>query len=151
MYSIEEIKELAKTVSDLNLGKIKIKTDDEELVIEGMCCHVPPMPAMPPMMAAQSVPAMPAETVPAAESESQCKSGNMVKAPIVGTFYAAGSPDDAPYVKVGDSVKKGDVLMIIESMKLMNEVTSEYDGVVEEILVSNGDAVEYDQPLMRIC
>ncbi len=149
MYSIEEIKELAKTVSEYKLGKIKIKTDDEELVIEGQ--HCPPMPPMPPMGGPSTVvmtaPA-PAEA-PAAPAAAE-KSGNVVKAPIVGTFYAAASPDDAPYVKVGDTVKKGDVLMIIESMKLMNEVTSDFDGTVEEILVSNGDAVEYDQPLMRI-
>lgn len=150
MYSIEEIKELAKTVSEYKLGKIKIKTDDEELVIEGKCCHkhhsMPPV--MPPMAQAapMAMPAAPAEA-PAAPA---AKSGNVVKAPIVGTFYAAASPEDAPFVKVGDTVKKGDVLMIIESMKLMNEVTSDFDGVVEEILVANGDAVEYDQPLMRI-
>ncbi len=146
MYSIEEIKELAKTVSEYKLGKIKIKTDDEELVIEGKCCHKPhPMPSVTPAAPA-AMPAASAEA-PAAPAE---KSGNVVKAPIVGTFYAAASPEDAPYVKVGDTVKKGDVLMIIESMKLMNEVTSDFDGVVEEILVANGDAVEYDQPLMRI-
>ncbi len=155
MYSIEEIKELAKTVSEYKLGKIKIKTDDEELVIEGH--HCPPVPPMPPMggpstvvMTAPAPAEAPAEAS-AAPAAPAAKSGNMVKAPIVGTFYAAASPEDAPFVKVGDTVKKGDVLMIIESMKLMNEVTSDFDGVVEEILVANGDAVEYDQPLMRIC
>lgn len=148
MYTIDEIKELAKTVSDLKLGKIKIKTDDGELVIEGRGCHKPPM--MPPMAPAAPVTApAPAEVKAEAPAAAE-KSGSVVKAPIVGTFYAAASPDDAPYVKVGDTVKKGDVLMIIESMKLMNEVTSDFDGVVEEILVANGDPVEYDQPLMRI-
>lgn len=153
MYSIEEIKELAKTVSEYKLGKIKIKTDDEELVIEGKCCHkhhsMPPV--MPPMAQAAPAPAAsPAEVPAETPAAPAAKSGNVVKAPIVGTFYAAASPEDAPFVKVGDTVKKGDVLMIIESMKLMNEVTSDFDGVVEEILVANGDAVEYDQPLMRI-
>ncbi len=145
MYTIDEIKELVKTVSDYKLGKIKIKTDDEELVIEGNCLIPMQPPMMPPM--APAVPmAAPAETT----AENPAKSGNVVKAPIVGTFYAAASPDEAPYVKVGDTVKKGDVLMIIESMKLMNEVTSDFDGVVGEIMVSNGEPVEYDQPLMRI-
>ena len=74
--------------------------------------------------------------------------GKSIKAPLVGTFYAAPSPDQPPFVQVGDTVKKGDVVLIIESMKLMNEVTSDVDGVVQEILVKNGDAVEYDQPLM---
>lgn len=153
MYSIEEIKELAKTVSEYKLGKIKIKTDDEELVIEGKCCHkhhsMPPV--MPPMAQAAPAPAAsPAEAPAETPAAPAAKSGNVVKAPIVGTFYAAASPEDAPFVKVGDTVKKGDVLMIIESMKLMNEVTSDFDGVVEEIFAANGDAVEYDQPLMRI-
>ena len=77
-------------------------------------------------------------------------SGNVVKSPIVGTFYDAPAPDKAPFVKVGDSVKKGDVIMIIESMKLMNEIQSDYDGTVKKILAKTGDAVEYDQPLMII-
>ena len=74
----------------------------------------------------------------------------MVKAPLVGTYYAAPSPDQKPFVQVGDTVKKGDVILIIESMKLMNEVQSDFDGVVMDILVLNGDGVEYDQPLMII-
>jgi len=74
----------------------------------------------------------------------------VVKAPLVGTYYAAPSPDQKPFVQVGDTVKKGDVILIIESMKLMNEVQSDFDGVVKEILVQNGDGVEYDQPLMII-
>jgi D-alanine-D-alanine ligase len=77
-------------------------------------------------------------------------SGKLVKSPIVGTFYAAPSPDKPPFVRVGDEVKKGDVIMIIESMKLMNEIQSEYDGIVDKILVSDGQAVEYDQPVMVI-
>ena len=73
-----------------------------------------------------------------------------VTAPIVGTYYQSQAPDKPPFVKVGDTVKKGDVIMIIESMKLMNEVQSDFDGVVEKILVSDGQAVEYDQPVMII-
>ena len=69
---------------------------------------------------------------------------------MVGVFYAASSPDADPYVKVGDRVRKGQVLGIIEAMKLMNEIESEYDGVVEAILVENEAVVEYGQPLFRI-
>jgi acetyl-CoA carboxylase biotin carboxyl carrier protein len=76
--------------------------------------------------------------------------GKTVKAPIIGTFYAASAPGKPPFVKSGDSVKKGDVLFIIESMKLMNEVLSDFDGVVREILPQNGDPLEYDQPVMVI-
>lgn len=76
--------------------------------------------------------------------------GEIVKSPLVGTFYAASSPELEPYVKVGDSVKKGQVLGIVEAMKLMNEIEAERDGVVEAILVENGQLVEYGQPLFSI-
>ena len=77
-------------------------------------------------------------------------SDKVVTSPLVGTFYAAPSPEAEPYVKVGDTVKKGQVLGLIEAMKLMNEIESEYDGVVEAILVENEEVVEYGQPLFRI-
>ncbi len=76
--------------------------------------------------------------------------GNQMKAPLVGTFYNAPSPESDPFVKVGDTVQKGQVLGIIEAMKLMNEIECEYDGVVEAILVSNEQMVEYGQPLFII-
>lgn len=91
-----------------------------------------------------------AET-PAANAESgDIASGNTVSSPLVGTFYASPSPDAEPFVKTGDRVKKGQVLGIIEAMKLMNEIESEYDGVVEAVLVNNEEVVEYGQPLFRI-
>ena len=76
------------------------------------------------------------------------KGGNLVKSPLVGTFYAA--PSEEPFIKVGDTVKKGQTLAIVEAMKLMNEIESEFDGVVTEILVENEENVEYGQPLFRI-
>lgn len=101
--------------------------------------------------------ALPAETVsvplaaPAAPSqEAALPAGNVVESPLVGTFYSAPNPDSAAFVKVGDAVKKGQVLGIIEAMKLMNEVESEYDGVVKAILVENEQMVEYGQPLFII-
>ena len=91
-----------------------------------------------------------AET-PAANAESgDIASGNTVSSPLVGTFYASPSPDAEPFVKTGDRVKKGQVLGIIEAMNLMNEIESEYDGVVEAVLVNNEEVVEYGQPLFRI-
>lgn len=91
-----------------------------------------------------------AET-PAANAESRdIASGNTVSSPLVGTFYASPSPDAESFVKTGDRVKKGQVLGIIEAMKLMNEIESEYDGVVEAVLVNNEEVVEYGQPLFRI-
>lgn len=76
--------------------------------------------------------------------------GNIVKSPMVGTFYIKSSPDANPYVEVGSCVKKGTVLCIIEAMKLMNEIESEYDGKIAEILVKDGEMVEYGKPLFRI-
>lgn len=92
--------------------------------------------------------AVPAQQEP--EQITEEKGGNIVKSPLVGTFYAAPSEDAQPFVKVGDTVKKGQTLAIIEAMKLMNEIESEFDGVVTEILVENEDNVEYGQPLFRI-
>lgn len=76
--------------------------------------------------------------------------GKLILSPLVGTFYTAPSEDAAPYVAVGDTVKKGQTLAIVEAMKLMNEIESEYDGVVEEVLAENGQPVEYNQPLFRL-
>ena len=77
-------------------------------------------------------------------------SDKIVVSPLVGTFYSSSSPEAESFVKVGDTVKKGQVLGIVEAMKLMNEIESEYDGVVEEIMVGNEEVVEYGQPLFRI-
>ena len=93
---------------------------------------------------------MTAPAVAAAPAPVEIGSDNVIISPLVGTFYASSSPDAEPFVKVGDTVKKGQVLGIIEAMKLMNEIESEFDGVVEAILVNNEDVVEYGQPLFRI-
>ena len=86
----------------------------------------------------------------ATETEADAAEGHVVKAPIVGTFYRAPSPDSAPFVEVGDSVSEGDVLCIIEAMKLMNEIECETSGTIEEILVEDAEPVEFDQPLFVI-
>lgn len=78
------------------------------------------------------------------------KEGNLVKSPLVGTFYATPSEDAEPFVSVGDTVKKGQILAIVEAMKLMNEIESDFDGTVAEVFVKSGEAVEYGQPLFRI-
>ena len=92
--------------------------------------------------------AAPAQQEP--EQIAEEKGGNVVKSPLVGTFYAAPSEDAQPFVKVGDTVKKGQTLAIVEAMKLMNEIESEFDCVVTEILVENEEYVEYGQPLFVI-
>ncbi len=149
-FDIETIEKLAGIVSSKELSELTISDGDKSITIKGKKCPPPAPAAMPfPVMGAAA-----AVSAPAAETDASAKEeavdGNVVKSPIVGTFYAAPSPEKPPFVKVGDTVKKGDVIMIIESMKLMNEVRSDFDGVVEKILVSDAQAVEYDQPIMII-
>ena len=84
------------------------------------------------------------------ETETQEDNCKIVKSPMVGTFYLKPDPNSNPYVEIGKKVKKGDILCIIEAMKLMNEIESEYDGKIVEILVKDGEAVEYGKPLFRI-
>ena len=86
----------------------------------------------------------------AAAKTAPINSDKIVVSPLVGTFYSSASPEAESFVKVGDTVKKGQVLGIVEAMKLMNEIESEYDGVVEEVMVGNEEVVEYGQPLFRI-
>lgn len=149
---IKTIEKLAKIVSDNELSEITVNIDNCNLTIKGKKCP-PPLSAMP-MPVSMGMTATPVQTTapaPTAVQEEKSEiSGNVVKSPIVGTFYQSPSPDKPPFVKIGDKVKKGDTIMIIESMKLMNEVQSEFTGTVEKILVSDGQAVEFDQPIMII-
>ena len=145
----EKMIELIKTVSDSNLTqfqieedgfKLSMKTDKQSKVVVQKQESIP--------KEIQSV-AMD-EIKPAEQKEIKKAEGNVVKSPLVGTFYCASSPDSAPFVKVGDTVKKGQVLGIVEAMKLMNEIESEFDGVVKEIQIENEQVVEYGQPLFVI-
>lgn len=146
--SIEAIEKIAEIVRSSDLSEITIENGDSRITVKGRKC-APPAPPIPFAMPAQT--AVPAHESGAESADAAAQtSGNVVKSPIVGTFYAAPAPDKAPFVRIGDTVKKGDVIMIIESMKLMNEIQSEFDGVVKEILVSDGQAVEFDQPVMII-
>ena len=86
----------------------------------------------------------------AAEDHSEAEEGVFVTSPLVGTFYTAPAEDAEPFVKVGDTVKKGQVVAIVEAMKLMNEIESEVDGVIAEVLVKNGEMVDYGKPLFRV-
>lgn len=91
-----------------------------------------------------------AQEIPAAEEQPAEVTGNIVRSPLVGTAYVSAEEGGEPLVKVGDTVKVGQTLIIVEAMKLMNEIQSDYAGVVKEILVENGQIVEYDQPLFVI-
>jgi acetyl-CoA carboxylase biotin carboxyl carrier protein len=130
---------MTQTLVQNSLTRVKVKSDDLEIEIEKNSPQV--------INTVNSL----SETVSVPDTKTETKPlGNIVKAPIIGTFYESSAPGKPPFVKAGDSVRKGDVLFIIESMKLMNEVTSEFDGEVAEIMVQNGNAIEYDQPVMRI-
>lgn len=141
-FDIETIEKLADIVSDKNLSEITIANGENSITVKGRKIQA---------VQAQAVQQVNAPAPSVSENKTaDTISGNIVKSPIVGTFYAAPSPDKPAFVKVGDTVRKGDVIMIIESMKLMNEIQSDFDGVVDKILVSDGQAVEYDQPIMII-
>lgn len=143
----ENVLKLIKTVSDSSLSSFKYQTDDVTISIKAdrePQVSIRPAPIQEPTGA---------ETVSAAQepdSSGEIIEGMMVNSPLVGTFYAAPAEDAESFVKVGDVVKKGQTLAIVEAMKLMNEIESEADGTITEILVKNGDAVEYGQPLFRI-
>ena len=124
---------------------------DVELRLERQQEVVAVAPAAPVMPVAAPAPAAGAEALGVShEQAAPQKEGTLVLSPTVGVFYASPSPDARPFVEVGDQVKKGDTLCIIEAMKLMNEIPSEVDGTVAEICVGNGQVVEYNQPLFRI-
>lgn len=143
-FDPELLEQLARILRDNDLGELTLEDGDKKLTIKGKKPAPMPVPMGMPPVCPPAAPQEDAPTAPAAVS------GTWVKAPLVGTYYAAPSPESEPFVTVGKRVKKGDVLMIIESMKLMNEVLCEQDGIVAEILVQNGDAVEFDQPILRI-
>ena len=165
---IKDIVTLIESVSKNNLTSFVLEENGTKLSLkrekerETVVTAVPapgfaPVSAAPVMSqpaAAFQVPGaseIPGAEAPAGNAESgDIASGNTVSSPLVGTFYASPSPDAEPFVKTGDRVKKGQVLGIIEAMKLMNEIESEYDGVVEAVLVNNEEVVEYGQPLFRI-
>jgi acetyl-CoA carboxylase biotin carboxyl carrier protein len=148
-FDLDTIEKLADIINKKELSELTISSGENTITIKGKK-SVPAMPV--PMIASAPAQSAPVDSTLAASEASMAEevSGKIVKSPIVGTFYSAPSPDKPPFVKTGDEVKKGDVIMIIESMKLMNEIQSEYDGVVEQILVSDGQAVEFDQPIMVI-
>lgn len=151
------VKEYIELMKESGLGYIKVKNDKFEIELGEKPAPMPPMPPMMPsmpqmtaMMPAMGAPAAPAAASAPAQEAKPAVSGKIVKSPIVGTFYASPAPDKPPYVTVGKEVHKGDVLFIIESMKLMNEVTSEFDGKIAEIYLNDAETVEFDQPIMRI-
>ncbi|MED9968349.1 MAG: acetyl-CoA carboxylase biotin carboxyl carrier protein [Blautia sp.] len=142
-----QIIDLIKAVSDSNLTEFEIQDGETKISMETnketkQITVTAPL-AQPQLSAVQ--PAAVQE-----EEKAEERTGNIVKSPLVGTFYQSASPESEPFVKEGDTVKKGQVLGIVEAMKLMNEIESEYDGTVKEILVKNEQMVEFGQPMFVI-
>ncbi|MCL2633288.1 MAG: acetyl-CoA carboxylase biotin carboxyl carrier protein [Oscillospiraceae bacterium] len=146
MNLIETVNGLATTLNEKNLSVISIKSGDLEIQLAAK--QAAPVSYTTPagVPVAVSVPVAPA----AEEIAPVVKDGTFIKSPIVGTFYSAPAPDKAPYVKAGDKVTKGQVVCIVESMKVMNEITSDYDGTVAEILVKDGEAVDFGKELIML-
>lgn len=151
--NIKEIKELLELMAEHNVSEIEIEKDNAKIKLRKlpngrfMMDQAPAMAPLQMMMPAQApVVALPGAAAPAASDEGF----TIVRSPMVGTFYAAPAPDQPPYVSVGQVIKEGDVLCIIEAMKLMNEIKAEAGGTIAEILVQNGQTVEYDQPILKV-
>ena len=140
---INDIKALAELVSKNNLSALEYSEGETHLRIENAPRTVTVAPA-------QAAPAVEAAPVAAADAGADFNAAKMVTSPMVGVFYASPSPTDPPFVTVGSKVKKGDVLCIIEAMKLMNEITAEEDGEIIDICATNGSVVEYGQILFKM-
>ena len=159
---IRKVKKLIELLDESGIAEIEI-TEGEEAVrisrypqgapVAPAVAHqivAPAAPAPAPAPAPAAVPEPAAAEAPAAAAAEPEEEGFLVAAPMVGTFYAASSPGAAPYVQVGDRVKEGDTLCIIEAMKMMNQIEADVDGVVKSIRVQNGEPVEYGQTLIVI-
>jgi acetyl-CoA carboxylase biotin carboxyl carrier protein len=148
----EEVKELMKLFAKSKLDKIKVKNKDFEIEMEkgGETTVVQAAPVAQSTAAAAVPAAAPQAAAPAAEENKPAAEGELITSPMVGTFYASPSPDSPPFVQVGDTVRKGQTLCILEAMKIMNELEAEYDCKILEVLVQDGEPVEYDKPLFRV-
>ena len=149
--NIKQIRELAQIVSENGLSAIEIAEGENRVRIERAAAAPAAVPAVVSMPAPVAAPTAPAPAPAAEETNVDFNRTREIKSPMVGVFYAAPSPDAKPFVEVGSKVKKGDIVCIVEAMKLMNEITAEFDGEVVDICVHNGDVVEYGQTLFKLC
>ena len=144
---LRKLKKLIDLVQESGIAELEITEGEEKVkIVKGGVVSVsaPPVMALP--AAAPAAASSPA-AAPAGETRDAGQEGHVVKAPMVGTFYRSPSPDAKVFVEVGQAVKEGDTICIIEAMKLMNEIEADASGVVKAILVENGQPVEYGQPL----
>ncbi len=149
--NVKEIKELLELMAEHNVGEIEIEKDNAKIKLRKLPTGQVVMQSAPQMMAPMQTPMQaPSQAAAPAATPALEEGVTIVRSPMVGTFYASPAPDQPAYVTVGKVVKDGDVLCIVEAMKLMNEIKSELAGTVVEILVQNGQTVEYDQPILKI-
>ncbi len=151
---LRKLKTLIDLVSESNVseleiteaeGKVRIVKSAPVAAAAPITYSMAPAPVVPPVVpTVESLPATPAAAAPAAPV------GHTVKSPMVGTFYRASSPGAKPFVEVGDTIKEGETICIVEAMKILNEIEADKSGTVTQILVDNGQAVEYGQPLYVI-
>ncbi len=150
---IRKIKKLIELLEESGISELEIKEGEESVRISRQTTAAAPVAvaAAPAPAAAAPVPAAPAaDSAPAADAAPEEASGHKIRSPMVGTFYAAPSPTAGPFVTVGQRVNAGDTLCIIEAMKMMNQIEADVSGVVKQILVENGQPVEFDQVLFII-
>jgi acetyl-CoA carboxylase biotin carboxyl carrier protein len=151
---IRKVKKLIELLEESNINEIEIKEGEESVRISrgagsGPHVTVPPM-AAPAVVAPAPAPVAPATATPEAHTAAPAAHGHAVRSPMVGTFYRSPSPDSPAFVEVGQLVALGDVICIVEAMKMMNQIETDKAGIVEAVLVENGQAVEFDQPLVTI-
>jgi acetyl-CoA carboxylase biotin carboxyl carrier protein len=149
---LRKLKKLIDLVQESGIAELEITEGEEKVkIVKGGTVSLTPVAMMPaaapaPVAVAAAGAAATAPAAPAAEPAAG-QEGHVVKAPMVGTFYRQPSPDAKPFVEVGQAVKEGDTICIIEAMKLMNEIEADATGTIKAILVENGQPVEYGQPL----
>ena len=153
---LRKLKKLIDLVQESGIAELEITEGEEKVkIVKGNGAGAATAPALLPLAPQVAAPALeaprgPPAAAPPTESEAAAAEGQLVKAPMVGTFYRSPSPDAKAFVEVGQTVKKGDTVCIIEAMKLMNEIETDLAGVIKAILVENGQPVEYGQPLFVI-
>jgi len=147
---LRKLKKLIDLVQESGIAELEITEGEEKVRIAkgGQVSVAPASPGWGPAAAALAQAPGPAESGPGSEAPAETR--HTIKAPMVGTFYRAPAPDAKPFVEIGQSIKEGETICIIEAMKLMNEIEADASGSVVEILVENGQPVEYGQPLFVI-
>lgn len=147
-FDTDYIEKIAKIIADNGLTEISLEDGEQAITIRKDLPEV--IAAAPAAIAAAPAPVQTAAPTPSAEAPKAEAKGKAVTSPMVGTFYSAPSPDAEPFVEVGKTISEGDVVCIIEAMKLMNEIKSEHSGKITQICVKNGDPIEFGQVLMYV-